>query len=64
FLSNERDVEDMTINALYILQDEELLKTFKEQAKKVADKFDITKVLPLYESVYEKAFKVNYKNTY
>ncbi|MGB5693862.1 MAG: N-acetyl-alpha-D-glucosaminyl L-malate synthase BshA [Flavobacteriaceae bacterium] len=64
FLSNERDVEDMTKNALYILQDEELLKTFKEQAKKVADKFDITKVLPLYESVYEKAFKVNYKNTY
>jgi N-acetyl-alpha-D-glucosaminyl L-malate synthase BshA len=64
FLSNERDVDDMTKNALYILSDDERLATFKEQAKHVADKFDIKNVLPLYEAVYEKAYKANYKNTY
>ncbi len=64
FLSNERDVEDMTKNALFILSDEKRLATFKDQAKAVADKFDIKNVLPLYESVYEKAYKANYKNTF
>ncbi|MEN8788472.1 MAG: N-acetyl-alpha-D-glucosaminyl L-malate synthase BshA [Flavobacteriaceae bacterium] len=64
FLSNERDVDDMTKNALFILSDAERLETFKEQAKTVADKFDIKNVLPLYESVYEKAYKANYKNTF
>jgi N-acetyl-alpha-D-glucosaminyl L-malate synthase BshA len=64
FLSDERDVEDMTKNALYILGDDELLSTYKKQAREVAEKFDIKNVLPLYESVYEKAYKANYKNIY
>lgn len=64
FLSNERDVEEMTKNALYILSDDEILSTFKENARSVAEKFDIKNVLPLYEAVYEKAYKANYKNTY
>ena len=64
FLSDERDVDEMTKNALYILSDEEILSTFKENAHKVAQKFDIKNVLPLYEAVYEKAYKANYKNTY
>ena len=64
FLSKERDVEEMTKNALYILSDDGILSTFKENAHEVAQKFDIKNVLPLYEAVYEKAFKANYKNTY
>ena len=64
FLSNERDVEEMTKNALYILSDDEILSTFKENARNVAEKFDIKNVLPRYEAVYEKAYKANYKNTY
>ena len=64
FLSNERDVEDMTRNALYILSDEDILNKFKENAREVAEKFDIKNVLPLYEAVYEQAYKANYKNTY
>ena len=64
FLSAERDVEEMTKNALYILSDDKNLSTFKENAHKVAQKFDIKNVLPLYEAVYEKAFKANYKNIY
>ncbi len=64
FLSEERDVEDMTRNALYILGDDAILNEFKENAREVAEKFDIKNVLPLYEAVYEKAYKANYKNTY
>ena len=64
FLSEERDVEDMTRNALYILSDDAILNEFKENAREVALKFDIRKVLPLYEAVYEKAYKANYKSTY
>jgi hypothetical protein len=54
----------MVKNALYILEDDEILDTFKENAFKVASKFDIANILPLYEAVYEKAYKANYKNSY
>lgn len=64
FLSDERNVEEMTRNALYILKDEKVLEEFKSNAFNVAEKFDIKNVLPLYEAVYEKAFKANYKNIY
>jgi N-acetyl-alpha-D-glucosaminyl L-malate synthase BshA len=64
FLSNVGDIDDMVKNALYILEDDEILNTFKENAFKLASKFDITNILPLYEAVYEKAYKANYKNSY
>lgn len=64
FLSDEHNVDEMVKNALHILSDEEILSTFKQNARKVAEKFDIKNVLPLYEAVYEKALKLNYKNTY
>ena len=64
FLSDERNVEEMTQNALYILKDDTILDEFKSNAFKVAEKFDIKNVLPLYEAVYEKAYKANYKNIY
>ena len=56
-LSNVGDVEDMTKNALYILEDEERLKEFKANAYKQAEKFDIHLVLPLYEKLYEEVLK-------
>ncbi|MBT8223188.1 MAG: N-acetyl-alpha-D-glucosaminyl L-malate synthase BshA [Eudoraea sp.] len=64
YLSDERDVEDMVNNALKILKDEATLKQFKENAHEVATKFDIKNVLPLYEALYEKAYKANYKTTF
>ena len=64
FLSDERNVEEMTQNALYILKDDAILEEFKSNAFSVAEKFDIKNVLPLYEAVYEKAYKANYKNIY
>ncbi|HSP11228.1 MAG TPA: N-acetyl-alpha-D-glucosaminyl L-malate synthase BshA [Salegentibacter sp.] len=55
FLSDVGDVEDMAKNALYILTDEKRLKEFKRGALRTATKFDINKVVPLYETLYEKA---------
>ncbi len=64
FLSDVGDIDEMVKNALYLLEDDEILNTFKENAYKVALEFDITNILPIYEAVYEKAYKANYKNSY
>jgi L-malate glycosyltransferase len=53
FLSNVGDVEDMTRNSLFIL-DKNNLPKFKENALKRAKEFDISNILPLYESYYER----------
>ncbi|MGM0933087.1 MAG: N-acetyl-alpha-D-glucosaminyl L-malate synthase BshA [Bacteroidota bacterium] len=55
FLSDVGDVEDMAKNALYILSDEKRLKEFKRGAVRTAAKFDINKIVPMYEAIYEKA---------
>lgn len=64
FLSEVGDVEDMAKNALKILQDDEILEKFKENAAVVAKEFDILKVLPLYEEIYQKAYNSRLKSTY
>lgn len=53
FMSNVSDVEDMTRNALHIL-DKNNLPTFKANALKRAKEFDISNILPLYENYYQK----------
>ena len=58
FLSGVGNVEDMAANALKLLQDETLLRKFKQQAKVRAMQFDINTILPMYEAIYEKAFAV------
>jgi hypothetical protein len=54
----------MIKNSLLILKDDATLKEFKERAFEVASEFDITNILPLYEAVYEKAYRSSYNNTY
>jgi hypothetical protein len=39
------------------------LNTFKENAKKTALAFDLPKVLPLYELIYEKAYNARNQNS-
>ena len=53
FLSPVGDVEDMTKNALYLLSDETRLKTFKDNARAEALKFDLHAIVPQYEAIYE-----------
>ena len=51
FLSNVGDIEDMTKNALIILDDNNLPR-FKEGALKRAYDFSLENILPMYEDYY------------
>lgn len=53
FLSDVGDTDDMIKNALYILSDNQRLKTFKDSARKEALKFDLHTIVPQYEKIYE-----------
>ncbi|MEN3324213.1 N-acetyl-alpha-D-glucosaminyl L-malate synthase BshA [Mariniflexile soesokkakense] len=53
FLSNVGDIDDMTKNALYILRDKKRLATFKINARKTAEKYDLHTIVPQYESIYQ-----------
>lgn len=52
FLSAVGDIEDMTRNALYVL-DPANLPRFKAAALRRAKDFDVSRILPLYETYYE-----------
>jgi hypothetical protein len=47
----------MAKNALYILQDDEILKKFKANALEQAKKFNIHQILPMYENYYVKVLE-------
>jgi N-acetyl-alpha-D-glucosaminyl L-malate synthase BshA len=57
FLSDVGNVDEMAENAIKILESDETLNTFKQNAFKEAQKFDLKNVLPLYEQIYERAYK-------
>ncbi|MCF8715327.1 N-acetyl-alpha-D-glucosaminyl L-malate synthase BshA [Joostella atrarenae] len=57
YLSNVGDVESMTTNAIKILKDPTVLDTYKKQARTQATMFDIHKIVPMYEEIYEKAYR-------
>jgi N-acetyl-alpha-D-glucosaminyl L-malate synthase BshA len=56
FMSNVGDVEDMTRNALFVL-DKRNLPRFKQNALKRAMEFDIHNILPLYEAHYTRVME-------
>lgn len=55
FLSDVGNVDEMAQNALKILKEDDVLATFKKNALTVAMKFDIQKILPIYEDLYQRA---------
>ena len=57
YLSNVGDVEEMANNAIHILKDNATLSTFKNNAYEQAKKFDIAKILPMYEDLYARVLK-------
>lgn len=57
FLSEVGDVTDMTKNALHILGDEDRLNQFKTNAIEHARGFEKERIIPIYESLYEKVVK-------
>jgi L-malate glycosyltransferase len=56
FLSNVGDIEDMTRKSLFVL-DKNNLPRFKENALRRAKEFDISRILPLYESYYQQVME-------
>jgi len=54
YLSNVGDVEEMAKNALHILKDKKTHNSFRKNASEQAKKFEISKILPLYENLYER----------
>jgi N-acetyl-alpha-D-glucosaminyl L-malate synthase BshA len=59
FLSNIGDVDDMSANSLKLLQDPELLQKFRHNAFEQARKFDIERILPMYEKVYQQLLQAH-----
>ncbi len=53
FLSDVGDIEDMVKNALYILQNDETLQKFKQNAFEHTKKFSLQNILPIYENIYK-----------
>lgn len=64
FLSDVGNVDEMAANAIHILQQEDRLEEFKQNALNVAKTFELEAVLPLYEKVYEQAYASRFKNSY
>ncbi|MEO6850112.1 MAG: glycosyltransferase, partial [Mucilaginibacter sp.] len=52
YLKDIGDVDGMAERAIYILEDETRLKTFKENSLARAKEFDLSLILPMYENYY------------
>ncbi|MCM4167312.1 N-acetyl-alpha-D-glucosaminyl L-malate synthase [Arenibacter antarcticus] len=63
YLSDVGNVDEMAENALKILSDDVTLEKFKTNAANAALDFDILKVLPLYEAIYEKALSSRHQSS-
>ncbi len=53
YMSNVGDIDSMSNQALDILKDDETLQQFKMAAAEHAKNFDIHRIVPLYEKLYE-----------
>ena len=54
YMGDVGDVKTMGQQAIKILRDDKVLKKFKEKAAAHAQEYDISKIIPLYENLYEK----------
>jgi N-acetyl-alpha-D-glucosaminyl L-malate synthase BshA len=57
FTSEIGDVEDMAAHAISILSDPEMLKKFRANALRQAERFDIQHILPEYEAYYNEVLE-------
>jgi N-acetyl-alpha-D-glucosaminyl L-malate synthase BshA len=54
FMSAVGDVDTMSRNAIAVLENDDTLKTFKSNAAEQAKKFDIHRIVPIYENLYDR----------
>ncbi len=59
YLSAVGDVEEMSENAIKILEDDSTLEMFKERALEEALKFDVNEIVPKYIALYESALAIS-----
>jgi N-acetyl-alpha-D-glucosaminyl L-malate synthase BshA len=57
YMGKVGDVDQMAQYAIDILKDEATFLKFRENAKKQADRFDITRIVPQYEKLYEQLYE-------
>ena len=55
YTSDIGDIESMASNAIRILSDKSLKRKYRSQAFENAKKYDIKKIIPLYEEIYNEA---------
>ena len=55
YLTDSNDIESMSRYAISILKNPDMLEKFKNNAFLKAETFDINKVVPMYEMIYNKA---------
>ena len=61
YLCDVGDVKGMAKRAISILSDNHTLQTFKQNARKVAEKFDINQIVPMYEDLYAELLEKSIK---
>tara|TARA_B100001057_G_scaffold476144_1_gene543735 strand:- start:11648 stop:12775 length:1128 start_codon:yes stop_codon:yes gene_type:complete len=59
YTSDIGDIDSMALNAIKILSDKSLKKKYRSQAFENAKKYDIKKIIPLYEKVYDEAINIS-----
>lgn len=52
FLSEVGDIDDMASNAVRIIENDQVLQKFKENALNRAKEFELSKIVPIYEDFY------------
>ena len=62
FLKQVGDVEGMAEKAIYILEDDERLQQFKNNALERAKEFDLANILPIYEKYYGEVIELSRQN--
>ena len=58
YTSDIGDIDSMASNAIKILSDKSLKNKYRSQAFENAKKYDIKKIIPLYEEIYDEAIKI------
>lgn len=61
YMSNVGDIDDMASKAIQILENDDILKRFKENAFIRAKDFDLKKILPYYINYYNKVIEAQHK---
>lgn len=59
YLSDLGDIDDMANNAVKILSDPEQLVQFKMRARQIALEFDMQRIVPQYEKLYESMLSID-----